>query len=518
MTTQRILVRGREPGGWSFGLQIVGMLSVVGSIGMFVAQAPVAASTVLCVIGGLLLVGAKTHDVVNKAKRRWMAVSSTGFRIMDGQGERDYQDNQIIAVSRASEGTFQGGVSYGYRVRMDLWTDQATEPIDLDYLVKNDEEDPFADWIVRMLTDLEERLEHKLQQGGTAEGDDWSMDAKSINARQGAFQVSVALDDVSEIGIFEGQISLWKKGEERAFAKISPASKNADMLRVLIGKRLNERDLEAAEARESLAKDDGFDSFADRNEEARNQDDSEGMGRILFERKSHGEMIGIIVLAVGGISVGVVVFLNEAPGFGALLMTAGVAFGIGAAFIKPAVFRCHESGVFQGSTFGEKELRYKDVQSFSYSATRHFVNGAYTGTQVAMNFTALGKDIRYNANVQNQDDDLDGLRDHVSTVIAGRMLQELGDGGSPRWTSGLRFTPQGIEYRSSGWIKQGGPQTLPYEEIGGVDVNEGMFFLFNSANAVVAKEEASADNFFPGFIALMNLLGSDESEESEQPE
>jgi hypothetical protein len=175
-------------------------------------------------------------------------------------------------------------------------------------------------------------------------------------------------------------------------------------------------------------------------------------------------------------------------------------------------------GVYQSGLRGEKSLRYADVASFSYGATRHYYNGAYTGTSLNMNFQPLAqvdcKPVKYSTTVKNADEALDDLRDHISRVIAGRMSNELAQDGSVRWTSNLTFHQNGIQYTPSGFIGRKEPVLLPWDQFQGVDIQDGVFHLFekNKPKSVM-QENVSQANFFPGYY-LLALLCSDDAEET----
>ena len=106
------------------------------------------------------------------------------------------------------------------------------------------------------------------------------------------------------------------------------------------------------------------------------------------------------------------------------------------------------------------------------------------------------------------DADLDKLRDHVAKLIAIRMLSDLRAGRTVPWTSDIVFLPQGLQFRRSKMLglASGPVEIMPYEQIRGVDVNEGVFNLYSKSEAkpVVSKPVGSA-NFFPGYFVVLTL-------------
>src|SRR5205823_2032226 len=119
---------------------------------------------------------------------------------------------------------------------------------------------------------------------------------------------------------------------------------------------------------------------------------------------------------------------------------------------------------------------------FTYHAISNFVNGVYTGTTVALTFDPMSRQradrITYSAQLRDADAEVDNLRDQISRIIAGRMLQRLQQGQPVRWTSNLCYLPDGLEYRPSGWVGRKEAQVLPYDQIGGHNLDQGIFYLW----------------------------------------
>jgi hypothetical protein len=198
-------------------------------------------------------------------------------------------------------------------------------------------------------------------------------------------------------------------------------------------------------------------------------------------------------------------------GLGAL--AGAVACGVGALHTHRMAFRCHEYGVHQSGLTGTRQLRYLEVASFSYAATRHFVNGSYTGTSFALSFDPVaeraGQRIAYRTQLPNSDDELDNLRDHISKVIAGRMARELNAGQPVAWTPNLRFVPEGLEFRPSGFFGRKEPFVLPYHEIANFELQQGVFHVWKRGGTKsVVQEPVSQPNFFPGFFLLLSMRDS----------
>jgi hypothetical protein len=117
--------------------------------------------------------------------------------------------------------------------------------------------------------------------------------------------------------------------------------------------------------------------------------------------------------------------------------------------------------------------------------------------------------IKYGTTSHGDDDDLDELRNFISRAIAARMAEQYNQGFPINWTMNLQFLPEGIRYRPDGLLGKKDFQLLPYADYGGYDLQQGVFYLFaKSKPKHIATEQASSDNFYPGFFLLMMLLHS----------
>jgi hypothetical protein len=203
---------------------------------------------------------------------------------------------------------------------------------------------------------------------------------------------------------------------------------------------------------------------------------------LLIERDT--KLVGVFLLAVAAAS-----------------LLLGVIFG-------RYLFRCYELGLIRRRSRREFRLLYDEIAEFTYAATRMFYKGAYTGTQLSLTFRAPRGTIGYSAKVQNMDADLDELRDHIAKMIAQRMLGALRAGRSVPWTSDVVFLPQALQFRRPKMLglASGPVEVLPYGQIRGVNLNQGVFYLYSKAEAkpVISKPVGSA-NFFPGYFVILTL-------------
>jgi hypothetical protein len=184
---------------------------------------------------------------------------------------------------------------------------------------------------------------------------------------------------------------------------------------------------------------------------------------------------------------------------------------LGALHARRSTFRCHEYGVYKAGLFGERTLRYTDVAAFSYSAVRHFHNGAYTGTIFRLGFEPepgrAAQRIIHSATLPHADQALENLRDHISRVIGGRMARQLAAKEPVRWTPRLRFLPDGIEHQPAGVFGRKEPVVVPFANIYSYQIQQGTFCLWaRGQQKPVVREAMTQPNFFPGFFLLNHIV------------
>jgi hypothetical protein len=236
---------------------------------------------------------------------------------------------------------------------------------------------------------------------------------------------------------------------------------------------------------------------------------STGMGRLLFERRRREVFVVTLVIAlVAGLIGAGLFFSDEVEVVGILLLAAaGVALIVGW-LVGRIAFRCYERGLARGNGGGEVRLSFEEIDELTYSAKRMFYKGSYVGTQLVLTFRGAAKKIKYSARIQNEDVDIDAIRDQVAQGIAARMLQQLRSGRPVTWMNDVVLLPEGLQFRRSKLfgLASGPVEVLLYGQIAGVGIAEGSMYLHNVAESqsVLSKPDSSP-NFYPGYLALLRL-------------
>ncbi|NLI77365.1 MAG: hypothetical protein GX442_13110 [Candidatus Riflebacteria bacterium] len=445
-----------------------------------------------CLIGAVVAgVFAVRRGIRLAAQWRTLTIDDAGFTINDRRGRRPYQDSQVLSLAMFSQTNFSQGIAETFTQQLRLWLDEGNgryEQVDLELTHPVQAPNPFLDLEKRLADRLTDKARAVLDKGNEVVGEGWKLDQRSLAAQTPAGPRRLYLDQVADIGVFDRELCVWQKDEDEPFFRIPAKSMNALLLERLL--------------REKLA-----------GQLGQGEPPTGSLGRVLFERKSEagwawfwgGGALLVTVAAfalTGGEVVPMVILLLCAGGLAAL-----------AAWMRRWRFRCHQYGVSQRGLFSEPRLMYRDMISFTYTATRMFVNGVYSGTSLNLTFVpAPGpgrQTISFNTTLQGIDEELDGLRQHIAQVIAGRLLDELKAGRAVDWTPNLRFLPDfTLEFRAPGMLWGSHPPVIvPITSIVNMGFNAGTLNIWVQGNDTsVINELASSPNFWPGFHLLSALL------------
>jgi hypothetical protein len=493
----RYLVCG-EVSGWFTAGRFLGPLAIVVGLGLLLVE-PVAGLAILAA-GFLVTLVMEAAALIARRRRRWIEMHDDGFTVIDSHGERHIRDEQVHSLAYSAKDNYSNGEPSGWTRLCKLWVSGESQPIELNSTFKQGHGDPVDSLLVRLIDMLEEGFNGALDHGLALAGDGWRLTKNEFYFQRGSQEQAMRLDEISAVETREGKMCVWQKGIDEPVVRLPVDGRNVWLMRNLVLPRL-------------------------KTDEAAESADPNSLGRILFQRRpGMGTVVGLAIagFVVALVGIGLLLGSSEVGGmiFGGIMMVAGPCLGIGSYACAKSNFRCHERGVYQAGMFGEKRLMYTDVASFSYGATRHYHNGVYTGTALALNFDPLpgveGGSISYTTTVKNDDDDLDELRDFVAGVIANRMRQQLAAGHPVPWTRNMIFRPDGIEYTPSGFFGRKQTSFIPSSQYGGWNMDQGVFYLFHQGtNGAVMSEQVSEPNFYPGFFLLLSLYHS-ETETAEE--
>lgn len=485
----------------TFGFAVLVAVASAAGIAAFLVTEELPGVVVLAVVAAIAVVVAVVRGQAIAKTRRWVTPTDTGFVLEDRRGTFEFDDEWITDLGTWSKLRYSNGEPKGVvrKCHLVVRAGELVTDFTFEYEFGLNQTDPLAGFLDRNLDRLFEKAWADWHAGRSFDGDGWVLDRDGLTHGSGPKQVTLSVAEIAAVDVVDGKVSVWATGNPMPVLKIEGGTPNALILGRLLSKKLEERPKKDEE------------------------EPADGLGRVIFERDhstSMGTVIFFAFLSLFPAIFGAMVLFSDMKSSERMLIAAGLFLGppgITAAIYctRVKILRCHTHGVCLVSTFKERKIQYKDVRVFTFGATRHYTNGAYTGTAIALTFEPgteqTGDTIAYSATIQKMDDELDNLRDFVSRVIASHMLKRLKDGRPVGWTAGLRFLPDGLEVQPTGFFGKKEKWVLPYGEIAGTDMQQGVFYVFQKGrDKSVFETPVSAPNFFPGFVLLMTLLAPDD--------
>jgi len=471
--------RTRAPGAWRRG-----------GAGLVLAGATLLAAGVVLIVYSVAAMMRRIRQ------RQWVRDTGSGFILVDRAHEREFSDDQVVGMALNYKKNYVQGLLKSVRRRFLVWIaspEDLPERLVLETTILAGKPDPLDGLIRRIGNHLFELAKQELETGQTVEGEGWTWQGRELTIRERKDTKTTPRDDVAAMARVDGQLQIWRKGEDAAWAQLPEESANLYILERLLAEHLSRQPMPGPPPDGTL-------------------------GRVYFERAPSRHAILIlrlltIALAAASIGCGLVIGLvlrDIGPSIVLMLLFLSLTAGCGvlSASLRRKVFRCHQYGVFQAGLFGKRALRYDEVEAFTYSAVRRFYHGAYLGSTFTLQFEPCpGKGlsrIHVTFSLFNADDELDRLRDTISRLIAGRMFQRLKANEPVEWTSRLRFLPQGLEY-ATGWFRRR-TVVVPYSTIASNKLEQGNFYLWTKGKKkAIVREQTSRRNFFPGYFLLVAL-------------
>jgi len=434
----------------------------------------------LTLVGFALMVFASAVWAVLYLRRRWLTIEADGFEIVGPGFRQAWRDVQVANLAWATKRNYTNGIPKSDTCSLTV-TDGHGRRAAMTHVRNLDTSSEFIELAGRLFEGLCVRTRDHLANGGDLRGEGWTLGREALLFREGEIRVA----EVSGVAEFDGQLRVWRKGSNDAAFGVGTGTLNATLLR----RFLDEMRPKA---------------------EGASVDSGDDLGNVLFERRGSSRpflwVLAGVLLALLGVPL-----LPGTPGGGATLLAAGLASAAWGWWLGGLMFRCHDRGVSRRTRKGTTTIRYRDTAAYTFQATRHFVNGAYTGSTMVMEFLSrpeLGREkIRWSASLRGMDQELEALRDHISKVLASRWVEDLKGGNAVDWTANLRLWPDSIEFRPGGFLGRKDWVKVPYGEVAGTSMEGGVFYLFLKGEKKSSMSEpVSAPNFFPGYYVLLLAL------------
>jgi hypothetical protein len=170
--------------------------------------------------------------------------------------------------------------------------------------------------------------------------------------------------------------------------------------------------------------------------------------------------------------------------------------------------RVHQYGVEVRGLTGRRSLRYAEVETFTFRATRDFPAGLFHGVSYTLTLApAPGRrrpTLRYRARRWGTDGELEVFRDQLAARLATRLEAAWRAGQPVHWAPGLRLLRKGVEWRP--YLRQP-PLLLPYAAITRCAFEAGAFQVaIRGRPAPLRLAGTGEPNFYPGYLLLLELL------------
>jgi hypothetical protein len=446
-------------------------------------------------LGLILLVIAFARAAYLAAGRKWLTDTDRGFVLTAHGREHKFEDEDVLELAAKVSTRFANGLPKANTRAGTLRIDSPAfpRPVAFKYEWPLNAEDPLIDLFERLLNRLTKQAEGELARDGELVGDGWALTRDGLELPAADEFEVVRFERMTAAEVVDGKVCVWASGEPRPVLSVALDTPNAPVLLQVLEKRLADRP-------------------PDEN------DDPESLGRVIFERNTSNTpatmFLGLMVascLFLLGLAV-LFFYVTGNPGarpplgLAIGLNCAGVGLALGLWLGRQNILRCHARGVCRLKNGKVTEMRYDEMAQFTYSATRHYHNGAYTGTVVVMQFEAIdGRQLKYTTNIKNADDGLDNLRDHVGRVVAAGMKRRIDAGKVVRWTDRAEFEPDGIAVAGkSGLFGKQADAFVEWADVEDVRLDQGKFALFvRGRNQPVYETNVATPNFFPGFYLIL---------------
>lgn len=474
----------------AFATGIVGLIIA----GIFLGNNEPEIAAVIAVVAVTVLLTSVVIAVNRRRRRAWVLVGEQGFVYRDRNGQSEVADDQVVGVNVLTTPNYVQGKLKSYTNEAELKVADRIQPIRLTTTTKIDHVDPLSSLIRRTIDNYQERAEMALDAGARLSGRGWSLGREDITT-EGQDGTRIPIRDLVAIDTIDGEHKIWRKDHDDPIFSVPEKSENAFLLVLLLGPKVNE----AAQERE-------FDLS------------QPGLGRQIFRRASgrFGRCFGwfCIAQAILAVPITVIAFVVNQPLFiglslaGAFVAPFSLLLGL---FLVRNEFRCHERGVYRRMLLKGRELRFEHVESFRYAAMRQYYNGAYAGTSLEVALfpepSSGKKKLRYSRMVQNADEALEALREHLTWILVPKLAQQLTTHGSLQWMPNVRMTPEGLYYKPKGFVgRKKEEEFLSYADVHGFDIQDGTFHVWKKgADKSVIHELTAEPNFYPGYLLLSRI-------------
>jgi hypothetical protein len=417
-----------------------------------------------------------------------------GFLVIRASREEQFRDDQVTGMAWSVSPWFVSGRRMGELRLIELWLQRGSneERVLLKDGFTDGQRDPLQPLIRRLSQRQLEASRALLSRRESISGAGWEWTADGIAFD--ASDVGNRFDprEFTAVELLDGELRIWSPRQDQPSAVLNAAGRDVWLLASLLREQIPAANVSTAP--------------------------EEVLGRIVFERRpAPGIPWLLLALGCAGLAVGMMlgaVGLSRGLGglvaLGGALGFAGGAVGIAGLKLRRSSFRCCERGMRSSGLGAAREIRFDEVDIFSFDVRRQSKRGRYAGTLyviAAASSTQKNLGILHSETAPHELEEFDWLRDCVSEHVARRMAEKLATKGRVQWTRELTLTAEGIDYRPQGWLRRWeADEFIPHASIIDFELRDGWFVVWTEgSDRAVLKARTADPNFYPGLVLFEQM-------------
>jgi len=494
--SERIRTGARLCSLWLIVPLVLATALLAGAPAFWSAARPLAIALLAAGVACLLFAAASGYWI--RSTRKLIVLGEDHFQVGNRSGMRTFRDEQVVGIAVREKHHYVMGEpnTITYTTTLGVRGNWESDRLSFRCTVRAGDPNPLSPLTSRIQSRLIHQSESAMRARQPVEAERWALQRGELLMGKRPHESRILLDELAAAEVFDGKLCLWTRGEVVPSHRIGVDGDNVWLLEQLLKRHLS------------------------RNGVAPREQDAETLGRLFFQRTMSRSLVATCLLIgfaaiVGGFLAmhwGVFHKAGFSLALGGVIGLCGMLTGVAGVAFHTASFRCYEHGVCQRRLFVLRTLRYRDVESLSFSTLQQFVNSVYSGTVLKLELTpsarSPGKKIHFRITVRDTDAELEWLRDHIAAIIATRMVADFAAGKGVRWTPQLRIQSSGILHQPRSLLGHPKHPTLvPFTSVTCCDIEEGQFRLWtNSQERAVLCVDAAEPNFYAGFRLLQALL------------
>jgi hypothetical protein len=465
--TKPVQVGGSLQSPWVVVPLLLAGLSIASGIVVALNGTP-EALLVFLPLAAVLAVPGGVAALILLSRSRHIRVDPDGFTYIQGGKRETYKDEEIVGVSQRSVQK----ASLWRSVRIDVHTQAGLSSFDLEYEVTFNTPDPLYEFVDRIIRAHARRVMDGLEGGARLDGEGWHYSRDGLSIHHGPRRGIYPPDELTFFGFYGEALAVWRGDEVEPLLRVPDHTVNAHALSQIIWANMEKR----PQRNDTLP--------------------GKPLGRLLSTLHGRDAWLGwptlVFALGMAGLLVPMS-FIPEMLLAVVILGTLATVLGglalwliLRASYLRLAY---HQFGIAQPGL--GRSLLFTEMARMTWTNTFILLE-AHDPDRPTIRFSSISL-------MQNRDEF--AVRDHIAATIATRWWEELGK-GPVQWTQRLRFLPEGLEYRSKGFLSDPEPVVAPYYTTSYYALPQWLEVFVTGAPAAVLQQPYNEPNFYPGLKLL----------------